>query len=358
MSKFLRQIFALIFGAAAFFGCGLVDEDMSDCETDYDINYELKLVTNMTTELSTELTTGLSTELSLAANLQMAASLKAYLQEVFTDFAHDVDLSFYDVVADEAVGDSLRLHHEYHIIDANQTTYNLYIPLRPYMHLAVANIADNGVVALEGDGLCHSSRLVQEVKDTIGNHKTGLFTARMPLDIVEGVSQTFNVGLYMANCASSLIIDTLDSHIRDLRVFATGFATAFNICDSTYNFQYTPVVRPDRVESPESGLVCFTAVTFPSREPEDLTRSIMETTDPFVSESAVGSLWRYYVYATMPDGTITETILGVFKPLRAGQFKIIKVKLYPNGTAQPSDPTVGVNITTDWTPGGEINVDL
>ena len=42
---------------AVFTGCRWVDEDLSDCETDYHLDYELKLVTNMTTELETQVST-------------------------------------------------------------------------------------------------------------------------------------------------------------------------------------------------------------------------------------------------------------------------------------------------------------
>ena len=48
------------------------------------MDYQLKLVTNMTTELQTQLTT--MTELSVANALEM------HLKDIFTDFAHDVDL--------------------------------------------------------------------------------------------------------------------------------------------------------------------------------------------------------------------------------------------------------------------------
>ena len=52
-----RRFFLLILMAAAFTGCSLVDEDMRDCESDYNIDYTLTLVTNISTEISTELQT-------------------------------------------------------------------------------------------------------------------------------------------------------------------------------------------------------------------------------------------------------------------------------------------------------------
>lgn len=347
-----RFLWILALGVAALSGCHLVDEDMGDCETNYDLDYELRMVTNMTTEIQTQL--------SLEADVQIAQTLRSYLDDVFTDYAHDVDLGFYDVVRNEAAGDSLRLHYESHIMDANQSSYTLYIPIRHYMHLAAANVAGSGLVSLENGGLCHAARLTQEVRDTIDSHRTGIFTARQQMNIQSGVSQEFNVSLYMANCATTLVLDTLGSHLRNLRVYATGFATGFAICDSTYLFQYTPYIRADRISVPESGTLCFSTVNFPSREPKQDpdTKVTIETDDPFVSERSEGSLWRYYVYATLPDGTVTETIVGVFTPLRAGQYKIIRAQVHSNGSLVTSDPTVGLSVVLNWTPGSEHEVEL
>ena len=70
--------------------CSMIDEDLSDCETpeppeeEVDINYELQLVTNMSTEIKTEL--------DMHAEFAISAALKTQLSEIFSDFAHDVDL--------------------------------------------------------------------------------------------------------------------------------------------------------------------------------------------------------------------------------------------------------------------------
>ena len=69
-----------------FDACRLIDEDQSDCGDDYRIDYELRLVTNMSTRLSTEL--------SMNTEVKVATELKSYLDNVFTDRAHDINLSF------------------------------------------------------------------------------------------------------------------------------------------------------------------------------------------------------------------------------------------------------------------------
>jgi hypothetical protein len=153
------------------------------------------------------------------------------------------------------------------------------------------------------------------------------------------------------------VVDTLGSHIKDLKVHLTGFATDYNICDSTYTFQYTPIVKSDKLELDTPGGMCFASVNYPSRDTRE-TKSIFETTDPFLSESAANSLWQIRAYATLPNGKITETKLGVTKPLRAGQFKIYKVKALNNGSVQPEDPDIAVSVALDWEAGQEHEISL
>ena len=336
-----KRILFLFIGLAAVMGCSLVDEDMRDCETDYSLDYQLTLVTNMTTELQTQL--------SLDADLSIRAALKSQLEKVFSDYANDVNLSFYDVV-----GDSLRLHHESHVMNANQSSYTLYIPVRRYMHLAAANLEGNSLVSLVNDESCHKASLHQQVADTLDSHSKGVFTSRRPMDIQEGVDQRFDVKLFMTNCAASLVLDTLGSHVKDVKVYTSGFATDFNLADSTYRFQYTPVIRTVQAPSSTAGdPLCFTSVQFPSKEP-DPTKTIINTDDPFISEAADNALWNYRVYITAADGSVTETLLGVLVPLRAGQLKVVRGVVDSKGTVVPEkeyQQMVTVSVQLNWTPG-------
>lgn len=343
--KFLKGYIALAFLLPVLSGCSLVAEDMSDCETDYHINYELRLVTNMTTELQTQL--------SMSTDVEVASALETYLKDVFTDYAHDVDLSFYDVY-----GDSLRLHHENHIMNATQSSYSLYIPVREYMHVAVANISETPQLQLLEDEKCHTAILQQVVQDTIDTYKRGVFTARLPMAIQEGEDQQFDVKLYTTSCAHALVLDTLGSHIKDMKVFASGFATGFSLADSTFRYSYTPVVRADKVpvgNTPGEPL-CYAAVTFPSRNVPE-TKEIINT-DGFVTDVASESIWRYIIYTTLSDGTVTETILGVRIPVLPGQLKIIKCTVTDDGAVNPQAPWVGAMITLDWSNGASWEVEV
>ena len=334
MRDCLQYLFLLVV-TAGLSACSLIDEDLRHCETTYNIGYELRLVTNMTTELQTQL--------SMATDVQVASALGDYLKNVFTDHAHDVDLSFYDVF-----GDSLRLHHESHIMDANQSSYSLYIPVRKYMHVAMANSSEVPQLQLVNDDKCHAALLQQVVKDTVETFKRAVFTARLPMDIQEGEDQQFDVKLYTTCCAHALVLDTLGSHIKNMRVYANGFATGFSLADSTFRFAYTPWVRADKVDvkgAPGQRL-CYAAVTFPSRDVPDSKVIIHD--DDTVTEVADEALWRYTVYTTLQDGTITETVLGVKIPIQAGQLKIIQCTVTNDGAVNPKAPWVGMSVTLKW----------
>jgi len=336
--------FILITWAATLFsGCSLVDEDMSDCGTEYHLDYELRLVTNMTTELETQVST--STEASVSQ------ALRDYLSNIFTDYAHDVDLSFYDVTLDSA-----RLHHETHFMDANQSSYTLYIPVRHYMHLAAANIANNETVTLQGDEKCPTAMFSQVTKDTLPSHRTGLFSARLPMDIKEGVNQSFDVRLYMANCAAALVLDTLNSDVEDVKVFAKGFATDFVLRDSTYLYRHSPLIKADNLKLDEPGYMCFATVNFPSKV-ED-TKTVIDSDDPFVTDVDAGPLWSMCVYVTTKEGTVTETVLDVSCPLFPGQLKVISAVVHEDGTLESWDQNVSVSIQLDWHPGLDENIDI
>lgn len=334
---------------AAMASCSLIDDDLSNCPPEQEqsatLDYELRLVTNMTTEVQTQLTA--QTDVALAATLQ------EHLSSIFTDYARDVNLSFYDTQ-----GDSVRLHHDRHIMNASEHSYTLYIPRQKYMHLAVANIESDPIVHLESDKLCHDAVLRQADGDTIDSHNTGIFTARQMMEMIEGIDQTFNVKLYMANCSALLVVDPRGHDISGMKVFTTGFATAFHIADSVYEYKTpSPMIRTTRLDPDESGFVGFCSVNFPSREPSSsaapkTTRTVIETTEPFIAQPGQEALWEFHVFVPQPDGSVTKSVLGIMEPLRAGQLKIVRCKLGENGGIETSDQTVAVSITINWNNGG------
>lgn len=334
----------------ALTACSVIDEDLSNCQPQASMTYDLQLVTNMNTELQTELTT--------QTDVQLAGEIREQLSDIFSDFAHDVDLSFYDTV-----GDSILLQKDEHIMDANQASYSLNLPMRQYMHLAAANVVNNELVTVTNDNFCHRSMLSQVIRDTIDSHTTGLFTARQPIEVLGDVSQNFNVHLYMANCAAALVIDPRDREtLEDIRVYSTGFATGFNICDSIYQFdKWPPIIRTKPVVLEHQTEGAFVSVSFPSREQSSATtRNIIETEEPFIAESGDEALWEFRVYVphrkvagTRSEESVTETVLHVNKSLRAGQLEIIKCWVGPDDEIYTQNPEVSTSVTFDWQPGLE-----
>ena len=327
MSQLIRHLVLLFLGAAAIQACRLVDEDLNQCGRRAVINYELKLVTDLDTQIDTEL--------SEESDVEVAKALKKHLSTVFADYAHDLDLSFYDVK-----GDSVRLHHESHIMDANQSSYTIYIPVRKYMHLALANISLMPSLTFEGYDHCRSSRLIQPVRDSIDVQDAGVYTARLPMDVKADESQSFQVHLYMANSAVALIVyPDEDCEIGDMKVCMTGFATSFDVSDSLYHYDRSPIVRSVEVPVEGSGPKCFASVNLPS------------PSEPLVKSGSEKILWEVRAYVTPKGGATTETTLGLYEPLLAGHLKIIKVRAKKDGTIEPINDSMAVSVVMEWNPG-------
>lgn len=310
--------------------CSIIDEDNSNCGKDNKIDYQLQLVTNITTELNTQLNTDVE--------LPVARALAESLSTIFTHTAHDVDLSFYG-------NDSLRAYHEQHIMDANQASYSIYLPVREYHHLAVANISDAINVDLSDDETAQRSKLVQHTADTIDSHTTGLFSARQQINVSGNENQTFFVELYMVNSSAALVIDTAGvTGIQDIRIFASGFANSFAVRDSLYTYTHDPVVRSNQVAIEDSRFICHYTVNFPSRSS--------------ATRGTEAECWRFVAYVTLTDGSVTENIISVETPLLPAHLRIIKAKMKSDGSLHVASQDVGVSVTLDWKQGGVYEPDL
>lgn len=347
LKKHIAVAASLLLCTLAQTSCSMIDDDLENCGKDYELNYELRLITNVQTEIETQLST--ETESAVAEALQQ------HLQNIFSDYAHDVDLSFYDTGVND-----IRQYHESPTMNANQRSYTIYLPVQKYMHLAAANLKDNSIVSLSGDEYCHSSNLKQKdaASDNIlPSHTTGLFTARQPMEVVSNQDQTFNVKLYMANCAAALVLEPRNHQTKDIQVYTTGFATSFNVKDSTYVYgASSPLIKAETVTTPEIGHWSFCSVNFPSKDPS--SRVVIETVSPFIAGEADEKIWEFQVLVTNDDNTVTKTVLGIRKPLRAGQLMIIKGFIDDDGAVRSYDNTVGVSVMLDWSEGEHHDVEL
>lgn len=354
----MRKIWFYILSIAAmatWVACDQIDDDLSDCAVEFEVEYQLKLVTNLTTELETQLAT--------VEDQEVRDAIRDYLKDIFTEYAHDIDLSFFATYTD-----SILLHHESHIMDANQRSYTLYLPVRDYMHLAMANTVNNTLVSPFGGDRCHTLTFNQQKRDTIGSHETGLFTARLPMKVLGNVSQRFNVNLYMANSSTALVVDSTGVTVNKVRAYATGFATDFQLADSAYVYApKAPMVKSDLLGiSRAARTVAFCNVNFPSRNPynwwmkEEVasTRATNGVVIPEEEPEEGVPMWKYVVLVTLPNGSITRTDLTVIDPLLAGELKIIKGWLDDKGVVHTDDSRVGVSVMLDWNEGNEFEPDL
>lgn len=291
-----------------------IDEDMSDCGKDYQIQYSL--------QLHTQLNTTIDADLNLSEEQGIANNLKQVLGNVFTDHAKDNDLSFF-------TGETLA-HHEANPMDANSVSYTIFLPRNAYTNLALANTGAIGNVSIQGADALGTLALAQEKKDTIDSHNIGLFSARLNIQ-EEDFDQNLKTTLYMANCASAVVIDKNNVQADEIFGFVKGMANSFAVKDSTYSYDYGTVVKAQKVASTDTHEALY-AVSFPGTGEIHVIVKI--------------------------NGKYTENILTFPTPLRAGNLRIAKVTLHPDGSFESKTQSVGVSVKLDWKPGGQHDIEI
>ena len=291
-----------------------IDEDMSDCGKDYQIQYNLRL--------NTQLNTTIDADLNLAEEQGIASNLKQALGKIFTDHAKDNDLSFF-------TGETLA-HHEANPMDANSVSYTIFLPRNAYTNLALANTEAIGNVSIQGADALGTLALAQEKKDTIDSHNIGLFSARLNIQ-EEDFDQNLKTTLYMANCASAVVIDKNNVQADEIFGFVKGMANSFAVKDSTYSYDYGTVVKAQKVASTDTHEALY-AVSFPGTGEIHVIVKI--------------------------NGKYTENILTFPTPLRAGNLRIAKVTLHPDGSFESKTQSVGVSVKLDWKPGGQHDIEI
>ena len=107
----LATCFSAMMLAATVSVTSCIDEDLSKCGSDYKIVYKMNLRTNMKTEIDQTLTT--------PEEQLFAETLKKSMTNVFSDYAHNNDLSFF-------VNGTI-FHHEQNKMQANTASYTIYL---------------------------------------------------------------------------------------------------------------------------------------------------------------------------------------------------------------------------------------
>ena len=339
--------------------CNMIDEDLDDCEVDFRAQYRMCLVTNENPEIVRV----------LGEHTSIANDLREHLKDVFTDYGRDLSLSFY-ALPDSALTLPLRDQLPT-VMNATEKSFDIFMPIFDYMHLAVANVQPNGPVSQRNTDRCHGSQLalsataatVQDpgsLSDAVASQQSGLFSGRRLLTGITYGPQQYDFPLYMANSAAAIVLDPRTAQFTDVRIFTAGFAHAFSVCDSVYRYGADYLVRSDRVALNNTNWLCFCGVSLPSRDVENgklkienaSTRSRVDIDEPvFLYDDCGEDIWYYDCYVTMATGSITRTTLGIRHPLRAGQLKILKGWIDDKGVIRLKDDEVSVSTDLDWREG-------
>lgn len=334
---------SLLMPALLLTSCGFIDDDLDDCYIDMQADYELRLVTNENLELAR----------TLSDRPGIADALHQHLSGVFTDNGRDLDLSFYL--------NNVRQHQQTEDMNSASTKHvNMQLPIEDYTHLAIANLQGNNVLALQnGDSYNQAAIKLPTGDATIASQKSGIFTGRHAFtNMVRGI-HTYHMPLYIANSAAAIVLDPRTCKYTDIKVFTSGFATAFNVADSTYFYDNSPMVLSDKVNLPDTTKwIAYCGVSYPSREPSSnarslnyTTRSVTQTDQPFLYADCGENIWQYETYVTMTDGTTTKTTLSIRHPLRAGQLKIIVGFIDDQGVVRLYDTDLGESVDVKWEKG-------
>lgn len=349
----IRTLGLLLLSAAvvALPSCSMIDEDLDDCEVDFQAQYRMCLVTNENREIARV----------LGEHTSIAEDLRAHLQDVFTDYGRDIALDFY------ALPDSARtlpLRDQLPTaMNATERSYEIFMPIYDYMHLAVVNVQPNGPVTQRNTERCHGSQLalnatsatVQDpgsLDDAVASQQSGLFSGRRLLTGLTYGPQQYDMPMYMVNSAAAIVLDPRTAQFTDVRIFTAGFAHAFNVCDSVFSYGANYLVRSEQVALKGTNWLCFCGVSLPSREPSNYTRSRVDIDEPvFLYDDCHEDIWYYDCYVTMATGKVTRTTLGIRHPLRAGQLKILKGWIDDIGVVRLKDDEVSVSTDLDWREG-------
>ena len=336
-NKWYIAVCSLVLATALTTSCDAlrIDEDLSDCKADFHVSYSVTLRTNLRTQIQTVLRSRFETE--------VADLLEDSLRNIFREYAHDVDLSFYI--------QNSRSYHDSKVMDANQATYELELPANDYRHLALANIDEEKDVDIMQPQWADRSFLSQEGGDVILGHHTGLFSARRDMDILGSQNQKFDVSLFMVNCASILVVRTDNVDYRDLQVYSSDFADGFYVNDSVFTYKSDQMVHDFRVTTPPVEREVYYAVTFPSHDTAEEAQASRADGGNQTGSTDEERIWRKYVYATLPDGSVTRTVINVREPLQAGQIFIIYAYLRPDGSIYSPNVEVSTSVTLKWKDG-------
>lgn len=300
-----------------------IDEDLSKCGVNYTVSYSVRQPVDLGAEVRAVL--------SAPAEQGVAVDVEAALSGVFAGTVHDLDLPFYDVHMLE--------HRQAAVIDAARATMTFYMQKADYRHLPLGNVEGGEPLGIDGADSDLALTLGTAVGDTIPSHGRPVYSGRLDMPLADR-DETYHADLYMVNSAVAVVLADAADGIGAVTGIVDGMATGFAVNDSTFSFDRGQATRMKGMQSP--GYHTLYAVTMPSRD---------------AMAAAADGLWQVKVYVDL-GGKITENVLHISEPLRAGRVKIIKGVIKDDGSITTESPEVGVSVTLDWKPGGSHDVEI
>ena len=333
-------------------GCSLIDEDLSVCGTDFELAVQMQLVTNLDLELETKL--------SAETDVYTRTVLHDYFSHIFTDHAHDIDISFYSTANEELV------YSIQDTIDANQSTYTFFLPKDNYYAIALANIVENGVATLVDQDNSRMAQLKTPSSDTIATQRTGLFVTQREIYVQDTADQKIDLTLHMASSAVALVIDTGTVRVNGIKSILCGTAGGFMLRDSLFEHDKPKVTRMERitesatVKGQRSKVKGERTMRAPQEDADTARYYLMGCASfPSPDEPTLGSYYQVKVYVELEDGSTTETVLSLYEPLQAGELEIIRLELQDDGSVKPTQNSeVGASVTLDWKEGNTFNPEI
>ncbi len=333
----MKRLFIILF-PLCLCACSIIDDDLSMCGEELVIDYQV--------QLHTELDLQLQTDLSLTEETPVREALQKLWEPIFTDKAKDIDLRFFLGSTD------ILKYRIQEVINDNRSSYTIRLPKDDYMHLALANIADNRQVHLSGAD--HAATMILSLPEsgTVSPLNTGVFTARLPMNVNDTVRR-FDVHLYMVTAAVALVIDTtLCDSLESLSSVMNGSACTFAVQDSVFSYARPCVLKMEDV---------------PVGSGQGLPRKAVrgEQSNLFACQATVGlptqddQSWTITCVATLEGNRHTTSTLTIAEPLKAGTLRIIKLTMEGNGAVKPNvGQQVGATVTLDWKSGGEHEIEI
>ena len=311
---------------------------MSVCGEELMVNYQLQLHTELSLQLQAELMTEMEEPVRKA--------LQEWLDPIFTDIAKDIDLRFYSRDFDD-----LR-HLIQEVINDNRTSYTIYLPQENYMHLGVANIAENDQVRFLGTDHSETMEFRMPDKDIINPLNTGLFTVRLPMNVDEN-TRSFDVHLYMVNAAVAVVLDVMDCpDFISVEGVTTDCAESFMVKDSVFSHAHPRMFLMENLRINYSG--SMPAGKKGMKSAETPFRCLATVCMPTPDDKP----WHVEFVTTMAGGETPKTTLDLDEPLKAGTLRIIRCRLGSKGDVVPLTQGVGASVDLDWKDSNEHNIDI